>query len=95
MNVTPEQVEIGTAISQIVMAWLAFFGTCVTTAFFLGFLIWCVINHEDASAKIVVGVIDTFLLNLLRIIFKHIFYDRSQKAAKAEAVKATGSSASA
>ena len=79
MKLTPEQVELGNAVSQIVMSWLAFLAACAATTFFLGFLVWCVVKHEDASVKVVIGVIDTFLLNLLRIIYKHIFYDRSQR----------------
>jgi hypothetical protein len=80
VTLTTEQVEIGTAISQVVMSWVAFIATLIATAAFLGFLVWCVLKHEDIAAKIVVGVIDSFLLNLLRIIFKHVFYDRSPKA---------------
>jgi len=79
MKVTPEQVQLGEAISQIAMSWLAFLGTTATTVFFLGFLVWCVLKHEESSAEIVVGVINSFLLILLIIMFRHIFYDRASK----------------
>lgn len=77
MKITPEQVELGEAISRLVMSWLAFVATFLTTAFFLGLLVWCIVKHDDWAAKLTVGVVNGFLLSLLRIIFKHVFPDRS------------------
>jgi hypothetical protein len=64
------------------MSWLAFLATFVTTAFFLGLLVWCIIRHDDWAAKITVGFVDAFLLSLLHIIFKSVFPNKA--AAKGE-----------
>lgn len=77
MKITSEQVEIGEAVSRLVMSWLAFAAIFLATAFFLGLLVWCIVKHDDWAAKLTVGVVNSFLLSLLRIIFKHIFPDRS------------------
>jgi hypothetical protein len=77
VNITTDQIELGEAISRLVMSWIAFVATFLTTAFFLGLLVWCIFKHDDWAAKCTVGVVDGFLLALLQIIFKHVFPDRS------------------
>jgi hypothetical protein len=79
LKITEEQLDIAQAMSRIVMAWLAFLCVFVTTGSFLGLLVYCVLKHEDVAAKVIVGVINGFLLSLLRIIFKHVFPDGTPK----------------
>jgi hypothetical protein len=88
LKITTEQVELGEAVSRLVMSWLAFLATFATTAGFLGLLVRCIFRHDDWAAKITVGVIDGFLLSLLHIIFKHFFSDRPvpKEAPKASSV---------
>lgn len=89
--ITQEQINLAEALSRVVMSWLAFLATCLATAAFLGLLFWCIINHQDATAKIVIGFVDVFMLQLLSIIFKHLFYPRSGGAQTATESKAASS----
>jgi hypothetical protein len=82
MNFSKDHVDIAEAMSQIVMAWLAFIGAGLVTAFFLCFFVWCVVNQKGLAANSFGGVINCFLIQLLRIIFKHLFPDRSKLLAK-------------
>jgi hypothetical protein len=88
VKITPEQIELGEAISRLVMSWLCFVATLLTTAFFLSLLVRSMLNHDDWAAKLAVGVVDGFLLSLLRIIFKNVFPDRSSAKREDEEVTA-------
>lgn len=78
---TAEQVEIAEAISRIVMAWIAFVVTIAVTLFFLGFLVFCILKNEDKAVKIVLTVVNVFLLQLLTIIYKSIFTQKKPRGA--------------
>jgi uncharacterized membrane protein (DUF2068 family) len=77
MNITPEQIELGEAVSRLVMSWLAFVATFATTAAFLGLLVWSIYKHDDWAAKVTLGVVNGFLLSLLHIIFRSVFSQKS------------------
>jgi hypothetical protein len=77
VTITPDQIELFDAVSRLVMSWLAFIATFAATAFLLALLVWCILRHDDWAAKLTVGIVDSFLLSLLRIIYKHVFSDRS------------------
>jgi hypothetical protein len=70
---TTEQVELGAALSRIVMAWIAFIITTFVTLFFLAFLVRCVLQKETAAAQVILGVVNIFLLQLSKIMYKSIF----------------------
>lgn len=76
---TAEQVDLADAIGRIVMAWIAFLVTIVVTLFFLGFLVYCILKHEDKAVNIVLTVVNVFLLQLLTIIYRSIFTQKNPK----------------
>jgi len=66
------------AIGQVIMTWIAFIVTGLVTIFLLAFFVYCVLTERGTAATTVTGVLDTFLLVLLRIIFKNLFPTKKQ-----------------
>ena len=73
---TLEQVDLADALGRVVMAWIAFAVTILVTLFFLGFLVFCIVRHEDNAVKVILTIVDVFILQLLTIIYKSIFYQK-------------------
>jgi uncharacterized membrane protein YagU involved in acid resistance len=73
MSSNDEKLAFVRAVGQVVMTWIAFIVTGLVALAMLAFFAYCVINERGASATLISGILNGFLLALLQIIYKSLF----------------------
>jgi len=73
MSSNDEKLAFVRAVGQVVMTWIAFIVTGLVALAMLAFFAYCVIKERGTEATMISGVLNTFLLVLLQIIYKSLF----------------------
>lgn len=73
MSSNDEKLAFVRAVGQVVMTWIAFIVTGLVALAMLAFFAYCVIKERGGAATLISGVLNSFLLVLLQIIYKSLF----------------------